>query len=64
MNKIDIAAQGLASAQASAPSAAATTFRFDRRFWLILALIAVTYAVVRALVAPPWAELALPWRVA
>lgn len=62
MNKIDIATQGVSNTSTTPVDAAIV--RLDRRFWLILGLIAVAYAMVRALVMPPWADLALPWRVA
>lgn len=64
MNKIDIAAQSLVNASTTANPTDTRFIRLDRRFWLILSLIAVVYALVRALVIPPWAHLALPWQVA
>jgi diguanylate cyclase (GGDEF)-like protein len=57
MNRVDMAVQG-------SPGKPATTSRLDRWFWLILPLVALMYASVRAMVVLPWAALALPWRVA
>lgn len=64
MNKLDIATQGLASAAAPATPASPQTIHLDRRFWLILAMVAVMFALVRALVVPSMANVALPWRMA
>ena len=64
MNKLDIATQGLASAAATATPASPQTTHLDRRFWLILAMVAVMFALVRALVVPSMANVALPWRMA
>lgn len=57
-------AQGLIAAAANASSPATAAFRLDRRFWLTLLLVAVGYAILRAVLTPQWEHLALPWRVA
>jgi len=63
MNKIDMAAQNLASVPTGANAPAKPRNRFEFRFWLTLGLVAVAHVLLHTALERQWAGLAAPWRL-